>query len=243
VTTEKPYDYSKIIDLVSFDAGHTLIWPDYADLAVEIGRFCRRPVTALMCMAAELRFRSRHTDYRTGTRNQVPEFAYDYYGGLASDILQKDVTGLRGYDDFILHCHNVMLKYNWFRIVGPDVEPALRRLRARGFKLCVISNANGLLERDLKNLGLLSCFDFVLDSALVGKVKPNPAIFEMAANRAKTTPERMLHVGDNPVADIKGGKDAGCRTAHYDPQGAHDKVRSDLGTWRNLLDLAMHLAS
>lgn len=242
MTTEKPCDYTKLFDLVSFDAGHTLIWPDYADLAVEIGHFCRRTVTAVMCMAAELRFRSRNTDYRTGTQNQIPLFAYDYYGALASDILQKDTSKLRGYDDFVVHCHNVMLKHNWFRVVGPDVEPCLRRLRERGFKLCVTSNSNGLLERDLKNLGLLPCFDFVLDSALVGKAKPHPLIFEQAASRAKTTTDRILHIGDNPVADVKGGRDAGCRTAHYDPQGAYDKVRSDLGTWRNLLDLARHLA-
>ena len=242
MTTDKPCDYTKFFDLVSFDANHTLIWLDNAALAVELGYFCRRTVTAVQVMAAEIRYRARQSDYRTGTRNQIPEFAYDYYGGLASDILQKEASQMRGYDDFVAHCHNLMLKNNWFRIVGVDVEPALSRLRERGFKLCVISNANGMMERDLKNLGLLPCFDFVLDSALVGKAKPHPLIFEQAASRAKTTTDRMLHIGDNPAADIKGGKEAGCRTAHYDPQGAYDKVRSDLGTWRNLLDLAIHLA-
>jgi len=43
----------------------------------------------------------------------------------------------------------------------------------------------------------------------VGIRKPNPAIFHLACERLRVEPSRVLMIGDNETADIKGAGDAG----------------------------------
>lgn len=54
-------------------------------------------------------------------------------------------------------------------------------------------------------------FPFILISGSVGIWKPDPAIFEMALDRAGASPEEAIYVGDSPVADVPGAHSVGMR--------------------------------
>ena len=93
----------------------------------------------------------------------------------------------------------------------PGVVDALGSLRARGLSLAVVSNWDVGLDEHLSRLGLR--FDAVVTSAETGVRKPDPQILALALARLRVTPERALHVGDDPV-DEQAAKAAGLRFAY-----------------------------
>jgi len=85
-----------------------------------------------------------------------------------------------------------------------DVLPALQRLHAR-FRLFAVSNGNA----DLAVIGLAGYFEHALAAREAGMLKPDPRIFALLLERAGLGPERVLHVGDDVVADVEGARRAG----------------------------------
>lgn len=68
-------------------------------------------------------------------------------------------------------------------------------------------------------LGLEAHFRWLLISgdADIGRRKPDPAIFALAAGRAGQIPASILYVGDSAVNDIAGASAAGLRTCWVNP--------------------------
>jgi putative hydrolase of the HAD superfamily len=73
----------------------------------------------------------------------------------------------------------------------------VRRVRAAGRRTGILTN-NVLEFRDgwRGSLALAHLFDDVVDSHEVGLRKPNPAIYELAATRLSTVPERVVFLDD-----------------------------------------------
>jgi FMN phosphatase YigB (HAD superfamily) len=46
----------------------------------------------------------------------------------------------------------------------------------------------------------------------VGWRKPSPEIFQVALKRLQVRAEEVVYVGDSPIEDVKGAKEAGLRT-------------------------------
>ncbi|MFI6846343.1 HAD-IA family hydrolase [Kitasatospora sp. NBC_00085] len=81
--------------------------------------------------------------------------------------------------------------------VDAAVVDLLRRVRERCTVL-LVSNATLWLDEDLAALGLADLADGVVNSARVGAAKPDPQIYRIAADRARTTPGRCLFIDDRP---------------------------------------------
>lgn len=88
-------------------------------------------------------------------------------------------------------------------------QAALGRLRSAGLRLGVVSNSDGQVEAALRAAGLRDCFDVVIDSALFGAEKPDPAIFRAALRTLGVEPHEALYVGDLYEVDILGARAAG----------------------------------
>ena len=93
----------------------------------------------------------------------------------------------------------------------PGVVDALRRLRAQGLALAVVSNWDVGLHEHLRRLDLR--FDAVVTSAEAGIRKPDPRIFALALVRLRIPPERALHIGDDEI-DEQAARAAGLRFAY-----------------------------
>jgi HAD superfamily hydrolase (TIGR01509 family) len=100
---------------------------------------------------------------------------------------------------------------NLWEYVPPYVVPALERLRARGLRLVVVSNANGTLLAHMERLGLTARFDHILDSQDEGVEKPDPRFFDIALARSGANKNTTIHVGDLYYVDVVGARNAGLR--------------------------------
>ena len=110
--------------------------------------------------------------------------------------------------------------HTWSKVL-PDTVPALKKLKAAGYYLAVISNSDGSVEGELKRAGLAEYLEFVIDSSVVGVEKPHPEIFEMALDRAGIKPDEAVYVGDTYPTDIGGAELAGLRGILIDWVGAY----------------------
>src|SRR5260370_33208727 len=82
---------------------------------------------------------------------------------------------------------------NWDQIL-PGTRDALERI-ARKFRIAVISNADGGIERVLSRCGIADCFESITDSGIVGIEKPRPEIFEAALTQMKARADERLSGG------------------------------------------------
>jgi HAD superfamily hydrolase (TIGR01509 family) len=92
-------------------------------------------------------------------------------------------------------------------VLYDDVRPALERLRAR-YRLFAVSNGNADLER----CGIADLFDGHVTAAAAGAAKPDPRIFAHLLRVAGALPGEVLHIGDDPLADIVGATRAGLQS-------------------------------
>jgi putative hydrolase of the HAD superfamily len=138
--------------------------------------------------------------------------------------------------------------------VGTGVTAGLRALAALGLPMGVVSNSDGTVQAELRRLGVCYAPDgqdpaaagvrvgVVVDSAVVGVAKPDPAIFTIALDALGVPASRtVLHVGDSLRYDVAGALAAGLQPVHFDPYGfcpAPDGHRHV----RGLADLARTLA-
>jgi len=90
-----------------------------------------------------------------------------------------------------------------------DAVPALKTLKARGFRLVVVSNWDVSLHSVLERLGLARSLDGVVTSAEAGARKPSPEIFRRALEVAGASAADAIHVGDSLEDDVAGARRAG----------------------------------
>jgi 2-haloacid dehalogenase len=100
----------------------------------------------------------------------------------------------------------------WHRLTPwPDSVPGLNRLRSR-YILATLSNGNmSLLVNMAKNAGLP--WDCVLSAELCRHYKPDPEVYQMAAQLLGLPPSQVMMVAAHP-GDLQAARKAGMRTAY-----------------------------
>ncbi len=122
--------------------------------------------------------------------------------------------------------------------VFPEVPGVLQSLRQRGLRLVVVSNWDERLGPLLESLGFGGLFEFVLPSIEVGRPKPAPEIFGVAASRLGVSPAAILHVGDSLREDVAGAEAVGWRSVWLDRLGAAGCSGARVGSLSALLETA-----
>ena len=189
-----------------FDAGNTLIYLDHERLASEVGAALGLPITAealdrsagaaTQAVEGSAGVAAGRTDRERARVYLETLFAG---AGVPADRMEEVARTLRRlHEEWHLWCRTV-----------PGTLEALDRLRAAGLRLGVVSNSDGRVEEALRAAGIDDRFDVILDSALVGVEKPDPAIFRAALTALDVGPEEALFVGDVYGVDVVGARAAG----------------------------------
>ena len=129
---------------------------------------------------------------------------------------------------------------------GPGAVQIIDALGRAGFAVVVVTNSNGHAAENLSDAGICqtrpgrgALVTGIIDSALVGAAKPDPAIFHAALEHAGVGPTSAVHVGDMVTADVVGAHSAGIVPIHLDPErrcraSDHRHIRRLSGIWRHV---------
>ena len=101
----------------------------------------------------------------------------------------------------------------------PESEEVMEQLVRMSVPLYVVSNWDVALESVLADLGWTHYFSGIVASAKVGSEKPAKAIFEEALSLAGIPRERVVHVGNDPNADVWGAASCGIDAVLVDRRG------------------------
>ncbi|MEU7000666.1 HAD-IA family hydrolase [Nonomuraea sp. NPDC046570] len=97
--------------------------------------------------------------------------------------------------------------------VDEEVMAILGRLQEK-VPVVLVTNATTALEDDLDRLGLTHFADDVVSSARVGAAKPDPRIYEIAAERAGAVPGRCVFIDDR-LENVEAARALGMTGVHY----------------------------
>jgi putative hydrolase of the HAD superfamily len=128
--------------------------------------------------------------------------------------LEYDINDL-SIDDMIAIVH--MLQQNILDLppvlYDNDTKGVLHYLHSEGATLSILSNTafivGSTLDKVLDILEIGKYFSFSIYSDQEGISKPCPRLFQLMIQTTGVTKDKIIHIGDNPIADIKGAESAG----------------------------------
>ena len=193
------------IEAILFDAGGTLIHVDGPRFCAAAGLAYLPETFAAAEAAATGAVRSwilRHPGSTDAER--MPLFLDQLLLALGVDARPEREAAARR----IAQEHT---RANLWSGAAPGARETLGVLRERGYRLGVISNADGRVRKLLEEAGLATHLEIILDSAHVGVEKPDPRIFLAATEALGHLPSSCAYVGDVYEIDILGARSAGLR--------------------------------
>lgn len=182
---------------------------------------------------------SAHRSYWEDFLARYPESS-DGVGAstLLERLIAEDQQGYRPREDYFSWVASALVELGWsadrfwndyrqriasFVPARPYVKELLRSL-APIYQLAVVSNGSSATQRKkLEQARLAGFFSSVWISEECGCAKPSPRIFLLALQQLKCKPEDALFIGDDPVRDIEGAAQVGCRTCWVSHGGLFPK--------------------
>ena len=206
-----------MLKTVIFDLGNVIIPFDNARAYQALAQHCPYPATEI---AARLNATDLVNRFETGLI-EPPDFA-----GEVSRLLSLGI----GYDQF---CQI------WSSVFFPETllpESLLESIAAR-YRLLLLSNTNAIhFEMVRREYPLLRHFhDFVL-SHQVKAMKPAPAIFQAAIERARCAPQECFYT-DDIAAYVDAARQAGWDAVQFESRA---QVERDLGARGMRVDHTIH---
>jgi len=195
--------------VIFFDVGNTLLFPNRAKMLA--------PISADLHPTLE--------QWRELERRTKKEFDRGMVGGTVDHgfwwtfhtYLLKELghdTAVR--DELVA---NTQDSANWDQIL-PGTREALDRI-AQEFRIAVISNADGGIERVLSRCNIADCFESITDSGIIGVEKPRVEIFRAALAAMNARADESLYVGDVYSVDYLGARNAGMEAVLLDVSEAY----------------------
>jgi HAD superfamily hydrolase (TIGR01509 family) len=206
-----------MLTTIFFDAGNTLVFANPERTLAALHARDVRPQPEQM-HAAERQAKTELDRANTAPGRYTDRQYWDTYYSFLLKFL--------GIEDARLHESLVAASRtsgNW-DVVRPGTREILLQL-GRKYRLGVISNSDGGMEKLLRSCGLGECFLGYTDSGHVGHEKPHPAIFHAALQQLSAQPENCLYVGDVYSVDYVGATGAGMQAMLFDVSGTYRESR------------------
>lgn len=187
--------------LICFDLDDTL-WPcmptiQHAENSIYQWLVTHKPQIAQTYDIEQLR------DKRKQLLKQQPELINDLSEARRVHLRQL-AAEFNDSEDWIDTAFDVFYQARQNVNLFEDVIPVLSTLK-KSYTLVALTNGNAHISKT----GLSDYFDFQVSAADVQAAKPHPAMFVRAIQKAGVSPAQTLHIGDHPVHDIRGARNAG----------------------------------
>jgi putative hydrolase of the HAD superfamily len=198
---------------VLFDVGNTLLWLDHP-FVIEVLREHGVAATEDELIAAQYGAKLLLDELvRTGRAGDDASRGRIFF----AEVFRQLGIGDDAFPSIARRLYARHAERNLWCSVRERTGETLDELKRRGYRLAVISNADGRVEALLEDVGLRGHFELVIDSGTVGVEKPDPRIFEMALERMGIGPHEAVYVGDVYEIDVAGARAAGMRAILLDP--------------------------
>lgn len=195
--------------VVFFDVGNTLLFPNRQKILA--------PLPAQLHPGLEQwQALERQTKLEFDQEVQSGRVDHSFWWIFHTHLLEQLQQPLSFREALVENTRN---SANWNQIL-PGTREALERIRHK-FRLAVISNSDGAIDRVLSRCGIANCFESVTDSGNVGAEKPRREIFEAALKTANARAAESLYVGDIYSVDYAGARNAGMHAVLFDVCGAY----------------------
>jgi len=198
------------VETVLLDAGGVLLDLDYAFLRRLLE--AREVATTIDALSESEAVARTTIDRRVREGGRSSEAWRDYFRilltrvGAPPDLAEEII-------DTLAEAHQ---RVGLWTVAIDGAVPTVRALKDAGYRIGVVSNAEGRVERDLDGAGYAGLLETVVDSHLVGVEKPDPRIFRIALERLGVTAETAVFVGDVPAVDVAGARAAGLQAILLD---------------------------
>lgn len=195
--------------VIFFDVGNTLLFPNRAKMLAPLPS--DRHPTLEQWHSLERRTKK---EFDEGMQSGMVDHGFWWtFHSYLLEALGEDTSLL---DPLVENTQN---SANWDQIL-PGTRDALNRI-SQNFRIAVISNADGGIERILSRCGIADCFESITDSGIVGVEKPRREIFEAALGKMNARADESLYVGDVYSVDYLGARNAGMQAVLLDVAGAY----------------------
>jgi putative hydrolase of the HAD superfamily len=181
--------------------------------------------TAVVAWAAEHGI----TDPDVGQRwARISEIHYERYQRRELTFAQQRATRVREFlaldvdeDAASALFDGYLTRYEAQWVAFDDAVPALRRTRAAGLTVAVLTNGDDDHQRfKLAKLGLTDEIDVLIASSTLPAGKPDPRAFDSALTKIGIEKNQALMIGDSLEKDVHGAINAGVNAILLDRRNA-----------------------
>jgi 2-haloalkanoic acid dehalogenase type II len=201
------------IRAICFDLDNTLwdVWPVILRAEKAMYDFLaeRYPKTVASLTIEALR------EARNCVAVEHPQMAHDFTF-LRKQAL-RNLAARHSYpDDLVDEAFQVFIDARNDVALYDEVMPALTTLKSH-YRLFTASNGNA----DLQRIGIAHLFERSIAARHVGALKPDPIVFHKVIEGTDLDAAEVLYVGDDPVMDVVGSRDAGMQPVWINRDGAN----------------------
>jgi putative hydrolase of the HAD superfamily len=225
--------------VIFFDAGGTLFRP-YPSVGHVYARVAATHGVQVDPLHVEKTFHAKWHE-RNGMTSLVgltsEKIERDWWYGLVRDVF-GNLGEFASFDDFFHELYDLFAKAECWRLYE-DTVPALDTMKAKGYRLGIISNWDHRLVSIVEQLGLESYFEHITASAMVGIAKPGKGIFEAALKSMGASADHSVHIGDSLEDDYHGATRMGMKAILID---RHKKAYNGVVRIESLQHISDHLA-
>ena len=218
---------NKKLKALLFDFGGTLAFLDFELLAREFSREGRK-LDPLALEHAEYAGRAaidRHLMSASKPQADNPAYEHFFRGWMTAAGIPEEE-----FQECAVKFGAIHREASLWRVVRPGTFEALEAFKSAGYKLAIVSNAEGQVAGNAKRFGLADYFDEIIDSHIVGVAKPDPRIFQITLERLGVTADEAKFTGDIYSIDVAGARAAGIEARLIDQHQRytwveHEKIR------------------
>lgn len=196
---------------IFFDVGNTLLFPNRAEMLAPL------PIEFHPTLEQwqELERRTKQ-EFDEAMMSGNPNYGFwrRFHSHLVDAMENENHAEIR--EALVRNAQNSAF---WDQIL-PGTCETLNQI-ARSYRIAVISNADGKVDRTLARCGIAECFESITDSGVVGFEKPKKEIFQAALATIDARPDESLYVGDVYSVDYLGARGAGMDAVLLDVAGAY----------------------
>ena len=192
------YLYGQVsVDKLSFRAAYV-----YAERALAVNPIVKADFHFIDILRVKIRLQLAFLCGRpllpTGKDDAEKQQRLDSFLTLSDDEIETNAERMANHINAIT---NALLKEN---------RSVLEHICEKGLPMVLVSNFYGNINTVLRDAAIEGYFRKVIESAVVGVSKPNPAIFALGVCALDVPASKVLVVGDSYTKDIVPAKALGC---------------------------------